>query len=104
MRVNLVPKTNLGKWSVGLIIAFFAFLGLFQILLVSGQRGGDTFFSNPLLILPLLIAGICGVAAFFTGIIGIAKRGERSVLVFLATLIGLFVLLFMLGEILSLIK
>jgi hypothetical protein len=101
MRVNFVPKTNFGKWSVGLIIAFFAFLTLFQILLASGQRGGDTFFSNPLLVLPLLLAGICGVSACFIGIIGIMKRRERSIFVFLATAIGFFVLLFVLGEILS---
>lgn len=100
MRVNFVPKTNLGKWSVGLIIALFAFLTLFQILVASGQRGGATFFSNPLLVVPLLIAGICGVSAFFAGIIGIMKRRERSVLVFLATVIGFFVLFFVLGEIL----
>lgn len=99
MKDNFVPKTNLGKWSVGLIIALFAFFTLFQILVASGQRGGATFFSNPLLILPLLFAGICGVAAFFTGIIGIIKRRERSVLVFLATVIGFFVLLFVLGEV-----
>jgi predicted RND superfamily exporter protein len=100
MRITFMPKTRLGKWSVGLIIAFFASLVLLTILIASGQRGGATFFSNPLLIAPLLLAGIFGVSAFFTGIIGIVKRRERSVLVFLATLIGFFVLLFALGEVL----
>ena len=95
-----MPKTRLGKWSVGLIIAFFVFFMLFQILITSGQRGGATFFSNPLLAVPILIAGICGVSALFAGIIGIIKRRERSVLVFLATVIGFFVLFFVLGEIL----
>jgi hypothetical protein len=101
MRITFVPKTHGGKWSVGLIVALFAFLALLQILIASGQRGGETFFSNPLLVAPLLLAGVCGVLAFFTGIISIVKSRERSVFAFLATALGFFVLLFILGEIFS---
>ena len=56
----------------------------------------------PLLLIPATIipAGICGIAAFFTGIISIIKSKERSVLVFLTTVIGFLVLIFVLGEIL----
>jgi hypothetical protein len=100
MKINLMPKTLLGKWSVLLIIVFFLFFELFQILVASGQRGGEKFFSNLWLTIPILIAGISGISAFFTGIIGIIKSKETSVLVFLAVLIGLFVLWFCLGEIL----
>jgi len=100
MKISFTPKTHLGKWSVGLIIAFFLFLTFFYLLVASGQRGGDTFFSNPVLTVPILIAGICGISSFFTGIIGIIKRKERSVFVFLATIMGFFVLFFCLGEIL----
>lgn len=96
-----MPKTRLGKWSVGLIIIFFLFFALFQLLVASGQQGGATFFSNPVLTIPILLAGTSGVFAFFTGIISILKNKERSVLVFLATAIGLFIMLFWLGEILS---
>lgn len=49
---------------------------------------------------PVLLAGMCGVFAFFTGVIGIIKRKEWAVFVFLATTMGLFVLGFCLGEIL----
>ena len=100
MRVNFAPKTRFGKWSVGLIIAFFLLLMFFYLLVASGQRGGATFFSNLVLAVPMLFAGICGISSFFAGIIGIIKMKERSVLVFLATIIGLFVLFFCLGEIL----
>jgi len=48
----------------------------------------------------MLLAGVSGVSALATGIIGIVKNRERSGLVFLATAIGLFVLIFSLGEIL----
>ena len=81
-----------------LIVAFIALFTLFQLLVASGQRGGDTFFSNPLLAVPILIAGICGISAFFTGIIGIIKNKERSALVFISTIIGFFILLFVSGE------
>lgn len=105
MRGHFVPKTNLGKWSVRLIIAFFLLFILTQIIAAVG-RGQGAFDSDSFNIYQILIpitiipAGICGIAAFITGIIGVAKSKERSVLVFLATAIGLFVLIFVLGEIL----
>ncbi|MFC1967795.1 hypothetical protein ACFLVX_00175 [Chloroflexota bacterium] len=100
MRISLKPKTTMGKWSTGLIIAFFLFFAVFLIVVASGQHGGDTFFSNLALTIPMLLAVVSSVSALVTGIIGTVKDGERSVLVFLATVIGLFVLTFSLGEIL----
>ena len=100
MKINFIPKTRLGKWSIWLIIVFILLFIMFQILVASGQRGGDTFFSNLALSVPMLIAGISGILAFFTGIIGIIKSKDRSVLVFIATVIGFFILFFVLGELL----
>lgn len=97
--ISLFPKTKKGKRSVGLIVVFFVLFGIFQLLVASGQRGGETFFSNLLLTIPITLAAICGIFAFFTGIIGVIKNKERSVLVFLSIIIGLFILLFCLGEI-----
>ncbi len=99
MRVSILPKTPLGKWSTGLIIAFFLFFAVFLILIALGQRGGDTYFSNLALTIPSLLAGVSGVFAFLTGFIGVIRSRERSILVFLAMLIGLFVLLFCLVEV-----
>jgi len=89
----------MGKWSTGLIIAFFLFVAVFLILVASGQRGGDTFFSNLALAIPGLLAGVSAVSAFLTGIIGIVGSRERSIVVFLATAIGLFLLILIIGEI-----
>lgn len=100
MKINFIPKTCLGKWSVGLICSFFLIFGLFLIFIALGQQGGGTFFGNLKLAIPFLLSGIMGVASFFTGIIGIIKNKERSILVFLSTAIGFLVLVFMLGEIL----
>ena len=98
MKINLRPKTYLGKWSAWLIVCFLVFFGLFFLFIGLGERGGSTFFSNLKLTIPYLIAGICGVASFFTGIIGIFKDKERSILVFLSTIIGFFVFLWILAE------
>lgn len=95
-----MPKIHLGKWSVGLIVVFFLFFAIFNLLVASGQRGGATFFSNPLLSIPISLAGISGVSSFLTGIISIVKSKERPVFVFASTAIGLFILVFIAGEIL----
>lgn len=96
----LPPTTPLGKWSGRFIIIFFVSLAMFYLFVASGQRGGETFFSNSLLTVPILVVGAAGAGAFFTGIFGILIQKERAVFVFATTTIGLFVLLFALGEIL----
>jgi cytochrome bd-type quinol oxidase subunit 2 len=100
MRLSLKPTTTIGKWSTGLIIAFFLFFLVFLILVASGQRGDDTFFSFTALTIPGLLAGVSAVSAMVTGVISIVKSRERSVLVFLATAIGFLLLILLLGEIL----
>ena len=96
-----MPKSRLGKWSVGLIVVFFLLFATLQLLVASGQRGGNTFFDNPVLAFTGIGMGIAGVLAFFTGIAGIMRYKERNVFLFLSIAIGLFVLTFWLGEILS---
>lgn len=66
MKINFMPKAHLGKWSVGLIIAFFVFLGLFFLFVTLGERGGDKFFSNFKLAIPALLTGIFGIAFFLS--------------------------------------
>jgi len=99
MRVYFIPKSRPGKWSTRLIIAFIVFYGVFWLFVASGQRGGATFFSNLLLAVPVVIAAISGISAFFMGIIGVIKSRERAIPVYLAILIGFIVLLFVAGEI-----
>jgi hypothetical protein len=101
MNINFLPKTDLGKWSVGFILAFFIFLGFFFMFVALGERGGDTFFSNVKLAIPALLTGISGIGTFITGLMSIIGSKERSIFVFLTTMIGLFVLIFVLGEILA---
>jgi predicted Abi (CAAX) family protease len=101
MKITILPVTTPGKWSAGLLGGLVLFFVLLLVLVAAGQRGGETFFSNPALAITGLLAAACGIAAFFTGTISIVKSKERSISVFLASIIGLFVLVFCLGEVIS---
>ena len=82
-----MPRSIPGKWSAGLIAAFFVLFIIFQILVATGQQGVETFFDNLLLSIPISIAAACGLAAFVTGLIGVVRSKERSIIVYLAILI-----------------
>jgi len=95
-----LPQTGPGRWSAGLDIGFALFLGLFFGLVAAGQRGGMTFFSNPWLATTLLLAVFLAVAAGLLAGFGIFWKNERSIVAFLALVVGLFVLYMAAGEIL----
>lgn len=73
---------------------FAAAATAFALLVASGQRGGDTFFSNPILTVPFLTAVAAGVSACAYGATAIVRDGERSVAVVAVTMLGLFVTAF----------
>lgn len=94
---TLLPTTTLGKWSFGLVIAAFLCYAVFLVEIASGFRGGDTWtWDWPTI--PVLLAGVFIFSSMVTGIIGIVKSRERSALIILATAIGLFFVLLVLGE------
>jgi hypothetical protein len=99
MHLYKKPSTNLGIYSVWLIIAAFIFFIVFYSFIISGQRGGDSFFSNLSLAIPMLTAAILAILSFLTGIISIISKRERASLVYISTILGFFVLLFGLVEI-----
>ena len=68
------------------------FLLLHNILILTGQRGGETFFSNPWLSGSLSAASAAAISSFVTGLIAIIKDNERSLFVILCSLIGLMIL------------
>ena len=105
MKISFLPQTGLGKWSLKLIAAFFGLFILAQFIVAAGNSRGaldDSFNIYQILIMATMIpAGICGIAAFITGIISIIRHKERAVLIILATAIGFLILFFVLGELIS---
>ena len=93
-----MPHTKIGKWSVGLIGAFFVLLLGFYLFVSAGQRGGNAFFSESSLTILLLLAFACGVAGFVIGIVAIAKQKERAMLVYSSVVIGALVTLWIASE------
>jgi len=90
MGIAILPKTLLGKWSAGLVVAAILFFALGGALFPF--EPSDSRF-NPVLALTVIIVvvGISG-AAFVTGLISMIKSKERSVVAFVSTAIGLWFL------------
>jgi hypothetical protein len=95
MRISVLPRSLLGKWAVGLGAAFLFFFVLSNILMVFFHLGPGPI--GPMIVLVSLIVGL---GALVTGLISIIRYKDRGVLVCIATAFGVFVLLFLIGEIL----
>jgi hypothetical protein len=98
LRILGLPKTQIGWWSVILVIGFILFVTLFQLLEASGQKGGATLLSNPLMAGTLIAAAVSAIAGAVFGLLAVLLKRERSLPVFVAALLGFFVLFFVLGE------
>ena len=97
MKISFLPKSRLATWSVGLGIyslLVFIFGYIFAELL-------KVIISEILITIAGASSVIASIIAFIAGIIAVIKNKERSVLVFLAILIGLVVLAFIFGNILG---
>jgi hypothetical protein len=91
VRISILPKTSLGRWSVWLVVACVL---LFVLIVALGAFTG----------VDVTILGsvgiLLGAGSFVTGLIGIIKNKERSILVFLAIIIEVLALIIILGELL----
>jgi hypothetical protein len=87
-RISIFPKSSLGKWPVGLAVAWIVVFVLSEVLVGFEVLGSG---SNHALAAALTIVVACiGGAVLVTGIISTIKSKERSALVFLTTAIGLY--------------
>ena len=91
-----MPKTSIGKWSVGLLLLFGLFVLTTILMGRAGHRAGD-----PLLVIPGLCAAALGVATFVTALIGLFKQKDRTFLVVFCAVIGFFVSLMVIFEVLE---
>jgi len=107
MKVNLTPKTKLGKWSLVLIAAMpilFFFGSSFTDSLYKSIPAGSSIIKDivgrPALALTMLAGMVAGISAFIVGFIAIIRQKERALLVYVSTSIGMLLILFLIGEVL----
>lgn len=100
-----MPKSNLGKWSLGLIIAMPLLLLIgssFTNTLYESVPSGETILADignrPALAITMLIGFATGISAFIAGLTAIINRKERNILVYAATVLGAAMILFLIAE------
>lgn len=104
---KIAPKTIPGRWSVGLIVAMpvlFIIGTLFTGWIYRSVPAGETLRADlaarPAMALPMLAGIAAGISAFIAGLLGIIWKKENALQVYVSTVIGALLLLFLAGEIL----
>ena len=104
---SILPKTTVGKWSLGLIIAmpllFFIGSSFADTIYQSVPAGGTILAdiaARPALVLTMLAGMAAGISAFITGLLAIFRKIDKAILVVISSLLGALLILFLAGEIL----
>ncbi len=100
-RVLGAPKTRAGLGAVALLGLHVLFMLLWRVEPLFGQRGGSTFFANPLHAVTILLAGAFAIAAGALALFAVIRRKDLSIVLFVIIAYSLFVAAFALGEVLS---
>lgn len=102
---RFIPSTKIGTWSMGLI-------AVMAILFVIGPSLSDSLYESvpagstiladiaarPALALSMLAGMAAGISALVTGVLAILKQKERALLVYLSTVIGGILTLYLIAE------
>jgi len=97
-----MPRTLVGWWSTGLVVAFIAFFALWQVYVrATPPRPRPTFFSDPLQAFLILSAATTAIAGAILGVLALTLKRERSYLIILSIIIGSFVLYWTIGELMG---
>lgn len=104
---GILPLSDWGKWSIGLIVVMPLLLILGMTLartLYVSVPAGETILADitarPALALSMLAGFGAGIVAFIAGLLAMIRRKDRSLLVILATVIGALVVVYLAAEIL----
>ncbi len=104
---KITPKTTLGWWSLGLIIAMpllFIIGSSFQNLIYESVPAGGTILADiavrPALALTMLAGMLSGILAFVTGLIDIIQNKGKIILVYVSTIIGALFIVYLIAELL----
>ena len=107
IKMTFFPKSKLGKWSFGLIIAMLLLFFMGRRLYLTkyaSQPSGESILRDiamrPGIALPMLSGFAAGIISFISGLIGIFKKKDHSILVLISTVIGGLLILLLSGEIL----
>ncbi len=100
-----MPGTTLGKWAVGFIAVMpilFVIGSSFPRSLYESVPAGRTILADiaarPFLALSMLAGMAAGISGFITGLLAIVKQKENALLVYVSTVIGGFLTLFLVGR------
>lgn len=103
---RLAPSTTLGRWAVGLIVAMpilFVIGSSLTSSLYESVPAGQTILADiaarPALALAMLAGMGAGISAFVVGLLAIVKRRENALLVYVSTVIGGLLVLFLASEV-----
>ncbi len=102
MKINFMPQSRSGKWSVGFGIALVVSMA-FSLIFAFAIGGDPTVIESNILLSILNVAlnltlNLSGLLSFIIGIYTIVKHKEWSIWKPLTVLYGLAVLMFLLGE------
>ncbi len=90
MKISFLPKSKSGKWSLICFAAEVILMVIFySIIAIFNTKGGDTFFSNPELAIPLILAWLSGAVSFVLGCISLIKGKPKSILVLVVSIVTL---------------
>ena len=102
---KIIPISLLGKWSVGFIIVmplfFIAGMSFADSLyksVPSGETILDDIIKRPALSLTMLAGMLSGILGFISGLMAIIRKKDRSVLVYISSIIGALFVIFLIGE------
>lgn len=104
---KILPTTTPGRWSVGLIVAMPILFttgtlftnSLYRSVPAGGTIGADIA-ARPALALTMLAGMLAGVLACIAGLLAIVRQKEIALLVYVSTLLGALLMLFLAGELL----
>ncbi len=85
-QMKILPKTTLGRWSVGLSIVFIVLIGM----KITG------YIRFPL---PTFAIAALGIIGLITGLLAVFRNKDRAILNFLPILVGIAILLWTAAEI-----
>ena len=96
--IHIAPSTRIGQLSSFGLLLSVAGYAVFFLMVWSGQRGGDAFYSNLLLAIPITFAVVGGIAAAVGAFWEAVAKRTTSVVGLISMAYGTLIAVFVLGE------